>query len=288
MEITECIHTNSGCFKRSPAIGKVAGVVVHSTGADNPYLRRYVCPSGDDPRKEELLLLLGKNRYGNHWNRNINKAVHYFVGRDWEGRTRTVRVLPEEIACWGCGKGKKGSYNYSPNGHIQFEVCEGSGPEYFRQVFDEAAGLAADICARYGLPVSAVVSHREAHLLGYASNHGDIDSFLKKNGSNMELFRAKVAEILGNPGQIAEQSLSLEQMDSAEKTDFSTALGKTVKIRPGAHWINGGKVPDWLYRVPVYLRRLEKEGAVALISIYPDREVYTGRISTDLLFPEKK
>ena len=98
MEITECIHTCSSCFEKSPPIGRVAGIVVHSTGADNPYLRRYVSPSPDDPRRGELLALLGKNRYGNHWNRKIKKAVHYFVGKDWEGRVRTVRVLPEEIA----------------------------------------------------------------------------------------------------------------------------------------------------------------------------------------------
>jgi N-acetylmuramoyl-L-alanine amidase len=37
----------------------VKGIMVHSTGANNPNLRRYVGP--DDG-------LLGKNQYNNHWN----------------------------------------------------------------------------------------------------------------------------------------------------------------------------------------------------------------------------
>lgn len=277
MEITECIHTCSSCFEKSPPIGRVAGIVVHSTGADNPYLRRYVSPSPDDPRRGELLALLGKNRYGNHWNRKIKKAVHYFVGKDWEGRVRTVRVLPEEIAAWGVGNGEKGSYNYSPHGHIQFEVCEGGDAEYFRAAVAEAESLCADICRRLGLTVSNIVSHREAHLLGYASNHGDIDSFLKKNGMNMDDFRAETAKMLEN----GDNGGKPDGDENGRGADFSTALGKTVLIKEGARWLNGGKVPAWLYRVPVYLRRLERDGTVALISIYPDREVYTGRLGTE-------
>ena len=276
MEITECIHTRSSCFEKSPGIGRVAGIVVHSTGADNPNLRRYVSPSPDDPRREELLALLGKNRFGNHWNRKIKKAVHYFIGKDWEGRVRAVRTLPEEIAAWGVGNGKKGSYNYSPCGHIQFEVCEGVGEDYFRAAVAEAEALCADICRRFGLTVSNIVSHREAHLLGYGSNHGDIDSFLRKNGMNMDGFRLKVAEMLEN----GDHEEPLNAGENTAGTDFSTALGKTVGIKEGARWLNGGKVPAWLYRVPVYLRRLEKDGTVALVSIYPDREVYTGRLET--------
>ena len=52
------------------------GILVHSTGAANPNLRRYV----DAPD------LLGENRYGNHWNQpGIKKSPHLFVGLDKAG-----------------------------------------------------------------------------------------------------------------------------------------------------------------------------------------------------------
>ena len=51
--------TQSDCYKAS-ATSRFAGVQVHSTGANNPYLRRYVQP--DDGR-------LGLNTNGNSHNR---------------------------------------------------------------------------------------------------------------------------------------------------------------------------------------------------------------------------
>ena len=50
------------CYKSGAAGNtmKPQGIVVHSTGANNPNLNRYVGP--DDG-------ILGVNRYGNYWNR---------------------------------------------------------------------------------------------------------------------------------------------------------------------------------------------------------------------------
>lgn len=47
---------------------KPRGIVVHSTGANNPYLKRYIGP--DDG-------VIGKNQYNNHWNqpRRINMCT---------------------------------------------------------------------------------------------------------------------------------------------------------------------------------------------------------------------
>jgi hypothetical protein len=49
------------------------GVLWHSTGANNPTLKRYVQPSDIRPKedtysKEEWLEKLGKNQYNNDWN----------------------------------------------------------------------------------------------------------------------------------------------------------------------------------------------------------------------------
>ncbi len=57
MDIIQAYATKNLCYRAAKKMTP-AGIVVHSTGANNPNLRRYVdCPN-----------LLGKNPYGNHWN----------------------------------------------------------------------------------------------------------------------------------------------------------------------------------------------------------------------------
>ena len=51
MELKKCILTKNNCYKKGQKINP-KGIVVHSTGANNPNLKRYVQP--DDG-------LLGKN-----------------------------------------------------------------------------------------------------------------------------------------------------------------------------------------------------------------------------------
>ena len=58
MNLNKLILTENACYKAGRKI-TVKGIMVHSTGANNPMLKRYVGP--DDGK-------LGKNRYNNHWN----------------------------------------------------------------------------------------------------------------------------------------------------------------------------------------------------------------------------
>ena len=71
------------------------GIVVHSTGANNPYLKRYV----DAPNE------VGKNKYGNHWNvaqpDGRKACVHAFIGYDKNEHIRVAELLPHNICCWG-------------------------------------------------------------------------------------------------------------------------------------------------------------------------------------------
>ncbi len=200
MKLITCMHTQSRCYgvKRQPA--KPVGIIVHSTGANNSSIKRYSQPSDNDPKRGELLKLLGTNTYGNHWNRaDVSKAVHYVIGKLADGSVATVQNLPEDIACWGAGSGSKGSYNYDPVAHIQFEICEDNltNADYFRSaVLKEAVELCADICHRHGWDASVIVSHKEAHAKGYGSNHADIDHWLKNFKRTMKDFRAEVQKLL--------------------------------------------------------------------------------------------
>lgn len=198
MNVIKCMHTQNDCYKKGTVVTPV-GIVVHSTGANNANIKRYSQPSGNDANRAELLNVIGTNPYSNSWNRSgVEKAVHYMIGKLADGSVGTVHNLPENYACWGSGKGKNGSYNYAPTAHIQFEVCEDNlaSESYFKAVYKEATELCADICHRYGWSSSVIVSHKEAHAKGYASNHADIDHWLKKFGLTMNDFRAEVQRLL--------------------------------------------------------------------------------------------
>ena len=114
------------------------GIVVHSTGANNAYLKRYV----DAPDE------VGVNRYGNHWNvaepGGKKVCVHAFIGYDKNKQIRVAEILPLNICCWGVGKGKKGSYNYDP-AYIQFEICEDNLAD--KAYYEKAFLVAAEYCA---------------------------------------------------------------------------------------------------------------------------------------------
>ena len=184
MEIIQCYQTKNPCYRKGPPM-KPVGIVVHSTGANNPHL----CRDVDCPER------LGVNRYGNHWNRpEAATLVHGAIGLDKEGFVTVVNTLPYTMAAWGVGKGSRGSYNYDPTGHIQFEMCEDdlTDPSYFDQVMGTAVAYCARLCREYGLAAESIVSHKEAHAQGYASNHGDPENWMGRFGMTMEDFRARV------------------------------------------------------------------------------------------------
>lgn len=198
MNAETCYLTKNGSYS-DPDIISPVGIVIHSTGVNQTKLGRYVQPSEDDPRYFELITKLGKNKNGNSWNRpSVQKSVHFMIGKFADGSIGVVQTLPLEYAAWGVGRGTKGSYNYSPHAHIQFEVCEDAltDEKYFSAVYDLAVELCAMLCREYGWDESVVVSHKEAYKKGYASNHADIDHWLKKFKLNMNDFRSDVAKFL--------------------------------------------------------------------------------------------
>ena len=204
MEIIQCYQTKNPCYRKGTPM-KPVGIVVHSTGANNPHLCRYV----DCPER------LGVNRYGNHWNRpEAATLVHGAIGLDKEGIVTVVNTLPYTMAAWGVGKGSRGSYNYDPTGHIQFEMCEDdlTDPSYFDQVMGTAVAYCAQLCREYGLAAESIVSHKEAHAQGYASNHGDPENWMGRFGMTMEDFRARVRAKLKGEVAIMGKVVNVEEL----------------------------------------------------------------------------
>ena len=179
------ILTNNDCYKAGRTITP-RGVMVHSTGADNPNLSRYV-PGNDE---------IGRNTGGKHWDMSGTTAcVHAFVGKLADGSVGVVQTLPWNRRGWHCGKGSRGSANDT---HISFEICEDGldDAEYFSSVYQTAVELTADICKQYGfdpLADGVVICHSEGRARGIASNHADVMHWLPRFGKNMDTFRADVA-----------------------------------------------------------------------------------------------
>ena len=189
MNLRKLIFINNACYKAGRTI-KPKGIMVHSTGANNPNLKRYVGP--DDG-------LLGKNQYNNHWNQDKpggrQVCVHAFIGKLADRTVTTYQTLPWNHRGWHCGSGSKGSGNDT---HISFEICEDglTDASYFFAVYKEAAELCVYLCKQYGLTEKDIICHSEGYKLGIASNHGDVMHWFPKHGKSMDTFRAEVKRLL--------------------------------------------------------------------------------------------
>lgn len=199
MTIKKCFMTNSTCYKQASQCQKIYGIVVHDTGAGNPDIKRYVQPLETDANYDEVIADIGVNKYGNDWNHKEREAgVHAFIGKNAKGEVETYEVLPETKFAWGVGAGANGSYNFNP-AHYQFEICDDGyvDEDYFNSAFTEAIEYCAYLCQRFKLnPMADICSHHESYVVGYGSNHGDCDQWLKKFGKDMNWFRTSVKEIL--------------------------------------------------------------------------------------------
>lgn len=185
MNLRKQILTNNACYKESKIITP-KGIMVHSTGANNPWLKRYVWP--DDG-------LLGKNQNNNHWNQDKpggkQVCVHAFIGKLSDGTIATYQILPWNYRGWHCGSGKKGSGNDT---HIGFEICEDNlkNETYFRKVFTEAVELCVCLCRAYNMTEKNILCHSEGYQLGIASNHADVMHWFPRFGESMDSFREAV------------------------------------------------------------------------------------------------
>lgn len=191
MNLHKQLLTKNECYTRGVSITPI-GVMVHSTGANNPNLRRYVQP--DDG-------LLGTNSAGNHFNQfrpgGRKVCVHAFIGKLADGTIATYQTLPWAMRGWHSGTGSKGSANNM--GYIGFEICEDglTDPVYFKKVYREAVELTAYLCKLYKLDPTkdgVVICHSEGHTRGIASNHEDVMHWFPKHGKSMDTFRADVVK----------------------------------------------------------------------------------------------
>lgn len=225
MEIIQAYMTNNRSYIRNRSINPV-GILVHSTGAENRNLKRYV----NSPER------LGKNTNNNHWDKTAaTKSMHAFIGYDKDKNIIVAETLPQDRACWGCGGGKKGSYNYDPHAYLQFEICQGSNTDkkYYWEAIHVAEEYCAHLCRKYGWSVANITSHKEAAKAGYASNHGDPQKWMRYFGDDMDKFRARVAARLNGSETPTDAPVVKDEQIPAPEAGKATAGengGKTVMI----------------------------------------------------------
>lgn len=225
----ECMQTHNRCYTSTGKAMKIKGLLIHSTGANNPTLKRYVQPSAEDPNRAALLAKIGRNTNGNDWNRDgqyvtdkngkrvyqkLSAGLNGWIGKLADGTVVAVKTMPDNYRPWGCGSGPRGSCN---DGWLQVEICEDglTDPAYFAKAYQEAVELFAYWCTVHGLDpngtttlngvkVPVILDHTTSHALGLGSNHGDVGHWFPRHGKSIKTFRADIAKALGTTTKPAE------------------------------------------------------------------------------------
>lgn len=191
MKLVESILTKNPCYTAGRKI-TVKGLMLHSVGCPQPKASVFI----------------------NNWNSaSYDKAcVHAFI----DGNDGTVyQTLPWNHRGWHGG----GSSN---NTHIGVEMCEPACIKYTggssftcsdiatakavaERTYEAAVELFAYLCKKYSLdPLGdgVIVSHREGHSRGIASNHGDPEHLWNQLGMGytMNTFRGAVKAAMGKDG----------------------------------------------------------------------------------------
>lgn len=238
MNLYTCMQTNSRCYKNTSSM-KPVGILWHSTGANNPNLKRYVQPADGSSNYNADIAKIGKNNNKNDYNHAaLSSGLNAFIGKFADGSIGTIQTMPWEYRPWGCGVGKKGSCN---DGWIQFEICEDNlkDKDYAQKVYNEAVELTAYLCKKYGLnpngtvnrngvAIPVITCHNDASKLGFASNHSDINHWFPNIlGKNMINVREDVTRILGGGSAPKESSTPAP---APVNTSTGTSTEMTVKV----------------------------------------------------------
>ena len=211
MKIIQSILTKNDCYKAGEKI-TVKGLMLHSVGCSQPSAQAFV-----------------KN-----WNKpNVLKCVHAFI----DGNTGDVyQCLPWNHRGWHSSSGTKGAAHDT---HIGVEMCEPSCIKYTggatftcsdiatakavaQRTYDTAVQLFAHLCKQYNLDPLAdgvIISHKEGHKRGIASNHGDPEHLWNQLGMGytMDTFRKAVKKQMGSDDMTKEDVIKIIKEYEAEK-----------------------------------------------------------------------
>ena len=219
MKLVQSILTKNPCYTAGRKI-TVKGLMLHSVGCPQPKASVFI----------------------NSWNSPSynNACAHGFI----DGNDGTVyQALPWNHRGWHCGASGN-------NTHIGVEMCEPACIRYTlgsnftcsdtaaaravaKRTYEAAVELFAMLCKQYGLNPTAdgvIVSHREGHSRGIASNHGDPEHLWTQLGMGytMDGFRRAVKEKMDSG------SSGSSTGNGTQATDFSGLTEAQVIEKVGA------------------------------------------------------
>ena len=247
MKLKESILTKNPCYTAGRKI-TVKGLMLHSVGCSQPKASVFI----------------------NSWNKASynNACVHAFI----DGNDATIyQTLPWNHRGWHCGSGSKGSGN---NTHIGVEMCEPACIKYTggssftcsdlataravaKRTYEAAVELFASLCKKYGLTPTAdgvIISHKEGHSRGIASNHGDPEHLWKGLGMSytMNTFRQAVKAAMAGSGTSVET-------DGYTKI-MGTAAATAAQMESYLKKANPSVAQSVIDMIPLYLSEGKAEG----------------------------
>lgn len=247
MKLKESILTKNPCYTAGRKI-TVKGLMLHSVGCSQPKASVFI----------------------NSWNKASynNACVHAFI----DGNDATIyQTLPWNHRGWHCGSGSKGSGN---NTHIGVEMCEPACIKYTggssftcsdlataravaKRTYEAAVELFAYLCKKYNLNPTAdgvIISHKEGHSRGIASNHGDPEHLWKGLGMSytMNTFRQAVKAAMAGSGTSAETDGYTRIM--------GTAAATAAQMESYLKKANPSVAQSVIAMIPLYLSEGKAEG----------------------------
>ena len=177
--------TNNDCYKANKPLS-VRGLTLHSVGCAQPSAMAFIST----------------------WNQpQVKKCTHGFI----DGNTGEIyQTLSWKLSGWHAG----GDANHT---HIGVEMCEPATIRYttgtdfedldpsstktvVERTYASAVLLFAHLCQKFSLHPMAdgvILSHKEEHRRGIASNHGDPEHLWTNLGLTMDGFRRAVQSSMG-------------------------------------------------------------------------------------------
>ncbi len=222
LDIKQALCAENPCYKLDQPLA-VRGLMLHSVG----------CPQPD-----AMVFIRQFNRP------DFKRAcVHAFI----DANTGDIyQTLPWEMRGWHAGGAANGS-------HIGVEMCEppniryrGVGSafdcadpkaaaEYVTRTYNSAVRLFAWLCRRFALypaDPKVIISHREGHAAGVASNHGDPEHLWQGLGLpyTMDGFRRDITALLSAPTPYPETLKSGCYRVRRSWQDPSTQIGAFLSL----------------------------------------------------------
>lgn len=189
-----CMMTNSTQWAYHKELNPV-GIVVHSSGRNNPYLRRYVQPSKDNKNYIDIINQLGENHKRDDWNHiHTLYNFHYWIGKDKNNDVISVQTFPLNIKTWN-------------DNYIHICICEDklNDRDYLADCLAELAVLCDDLCKDFNWDETVIFDYSEI------SNFPDSNYWLEKHGFNILLIRAIIFGIHHPKSKTGKEVLKIDK-----------------------------------------------------------------------------